>query len=80
MQLIMSNVIANDVRYTALQQAIGETTRRLTNIQTLKIFDVERDMVERTIELEPAARDKSIQFAGFDFELNIVVNVSAGFR
>ena len=75
-----SNVNANDVRYTALQQAIGETTRRLTNIQALKIFDAERDMVERTIELESAARDKAIQLAGFNFQLDIIVNGNARFR
>ena len=80
MQLIVADVNANDVCGTALQQAISETTGRLTDVQATKIFDVERNMLERTFKLESAARDEAIKLAGFDFQLNIGVNGSTRFR
>ena len=79
MQLIMPHIDTHHMRRAALQQAISETARRLPDIKAAQIRNIQSDMRQRAIQLEPASRHETIQITGFDFKRNIFGDGDAGF-
>jgi hypothetical protein len=57
MELTVADVERHDVLGTALQQAVREPARRRAGIQGPATANVDHEVVERGLELEPAAAD-----------------------
>jgi hypothetical protein len=58
-QLAVPDVDGDDLAGAALQQAVGETTRRGTGVERPSPVDPELEPVERGIELLPASSDEA---------------------
>jgi hypothetical protein len=52
-ELICADIVGIDLRRTALEDAIGETSRRSARIEDDLARDVDGELIERLLELEP---------------------------
>ena len=56
-QLGMAHVHTGDLGHAGLQQAVGETAGGLAHVQHIQVRHVQADMLQCSLQLEPAARN-----------------------
>ena len=78
MQLAVTDVERDHAGGPALQQDVGEPARRCAEIETVEPGRIDRQHIERVLELESRAGD--VRRRSFDLEQSRLVDLLAGLR